>query len=163
MITVIAVLAMIVGVQQQEYRPVDFNVPEVVQERAEREHLFEKYRVRDAVNPFYLRGDFDGDGKLDYAVLVESKTNHKRGIALFLTSQRLIRVLGAGTKFTNAGDDFAWMDAWSVYGKRPVERGADEGPPPKLIAEAILVEKSESASALIYWDGKTFRWYQQGD
>jgi hypothetical protein len=28
---------------------------------------------------------------------------------------------------------------------------------------AILAEKQESASGLIFWDGKQYRWYQQGD
>ena len=28
---------------------------------------------------------------------------------------------------------------------------------------ALLVEKSEAASALIYWDGKRYVWSQQGD
>ncbi len=32
------------------------------------------------VNPFYIRGDFDGTGPLDVAVLVVEKATGKRGI-----------------------------------------------------------------------------------
>jgi hypothetical protein len=55
------------------------------------------------------------------------------------------------------------MDVWQVYPRGPVEEGVEAGPPPKLRGEALLVEKSESASALIYWNGKRYVWYQQGD
>ncbi|MGA3286871.1 MAG: hypothetical protein ABSD46_05570 [Bacteroidota bacterium] len=34
------------------------------------------------LNPFYLRGDFDADGKLDYAVLIKHKKYGKSGIAI---------------------------------------------------------------------------------
>jgi hypothetical protein len=35
-----------------------------------------------ALNPFYLRGDFNGDGKPDVAILVKNKTPGKLGIAI---------------------------------------------------------------------------------
>jgi hypothetical protein len=44
-----------------------------------------------------------------------------------------------------------------------VGRGADQKKPPVLRGDALYVEKTESASAIIYWDGSTYRWYQQGD
>jgi hypothetical protein len=75
-------------------------------------------------------------------------------------------VLGAGTKSrTGAGDSDDWdfFDSWQVFGKRTVGNCAGEGVPPKLIGEAILIERSEAASGLLYWDGQKFRWYQQGD
>jgi hypothetical protein len=34
---------------------------------------------------------------------------------------------------------------------------------PLLSGGALLVEKSEAASALIYWNGKRYVWSQQGD
>jgi hypothetical protein len=120
------------------------------------------------LNPFYLRGDFDGDGVMDYAMLVSRRNDNKKGIAIWLSSapkSRLI-IIGAGTKSRAGGgeyDDWDFFDAWQVYGKRRVAHGAGEGEPPKLIGEAILIERTEAASGLLYWDGKGFRWYQQGD
>jgi hypothetical protein len=112
------------------------------------------------IAPCVLHGDFDGDGKTDVAVLVESSAK-KRGIAIFRAHGRT-SLLGAGHAVGNGGDDFTWMDHWALYPRGPVRR-FEEAAPPRLRGDALLVEKTESASALIYWDGKGFRWYQQGD
>jgi len=42
----------------------------------------------------------------------------------------------------------AWKDS-----RRSLKDGGD----------ALLVSKSETASALIYWNGKRYTWLQQGD
>jgi hypothetical protein len=111
------------------------------------------------LNPFYLRGDFDGDGRPDYAVLVRRGSN--RGIALCRGSSPKAITLGAGSAFNEMTDlDFT---SWHIYDKHFVERGVGEGSPPKLMGKAIWIEWDESASALIYWNGRGFSWYQQGD
>jgi hypothetical protein len=115
------------------------------------------------VNPFYLQGDFDGDGRRDTAILVKNRASGKFGIAVFLAGGKSPIVLGAGKGFGNGSDDFSWMDAWSVQPKGPVRQGASNEPPPKLKGDALLVMHTESASALVYWNGKSFAWYQQGD
>jgi|KBSMisStaDraftv2_1062788.scaffolds.fasta_scaffold154386_2 hypothetical protein len=84
-----------------------------------------------------------------------------------------MQVLGAGGKKIHVGtqadghdlSDFDWMDAWQVYGR--VELTANElndkstlGP---MTGEGLLVEKTESASSIIDWDGAKFRWYQHSD
>ena len=115
------------------------------------------------VNPFYLQGDFNGDGKLDTAILIEHKATGKAGFAIVHRGSTIVRILGAGRGFSNGGDNFSWLDAWYTYAKERVVQGAEEGVPPKLIGDAIMVIKTGSASALIYWDGTRYRWYQQGD
>ncbi|MGC1492519.1 MAG: hypothetical protein WA798_14205, partial [Candidatus Acidiferrum sp.] len=72
----------------------------------------------------------------------------------------------AGIPFRVSGEaspDLNFLNTWKVYAKGPVERGVGSGAPPHLIGEALLVGKRESASGLIYWNGKSFVWYQQGD
>ena len=111
------------------------------------------------LNPFYVRGDFDGDGKPDYAVLVRKGQN--RGIVICRAASVKAVILGAGSAFNQMTDmDFT---SWDIYDKRPVEQGAGERPPPKLLGDAIWIEWEESASALVYWTGRKFAWYQQGD
>jgi hypothetical protein len=124
------------------------------------------YSLDGSLNPFYLRGDFDGDGQADYAFRIKSKSGNNSGIAVWLSSQKKLIVLGAGTPFRVSGSltsNLDFLDTWKVYGKKPVERGVQSGAPPRLIGEAILVGKRESAGGLIYWNGKIFMWYQQGD
>ncbi len=70
------------------------------------------------INPFFQRGDFDGDGLADLAILVRQKATGKIGI-LFLHRKGGRALLGAGRAFGNGGDDFAWMDLWSVEDRGP--------------------------------------------
>ena len=72
------------------------------------------------------------------------------------------QVLGAGTEFHKMTD--LNFDAWQVHPKTtPVEKGVGERALPILRGDAILIIWEESASALIYWNGNRFAWYQQGD
>ncbi len=142
------------------------NIPNDVIEAVSSGHFAETYVLDGRINPFYLRGDFDGDGKPDYAFWIKAKAGGETGIAIWLSSQQKFIILGAGVPFRFAGStesNFEYLNVWEVYGKRPVERGVEAGAPPNLIGEAILVGRSESGSGLIYWTGKTFKWYQQGD
>ncbi|HMV00761.1 MAG TPA: hypothetical protein PKD04_06735 [Rhodocyclaceae bacterium] len=122
-----------------------------------------EFSYSNRLNPFIVQGDFDGDGRPDAAILIRRKDNGKTGIAVFHSGSKTIHILGAGRPVGNGGDDFSWMDAWYVYGKGLVERGAQPGSPPRLRGDALMVIKTESASGLIYWSGTGYRWYQQGD
>ena len=113
------------------------------------------------MNPFYLRGDFNGDGKIDVADLVKQRSTGKIGIAIINGATNKVTILGAGTAIGNGGDDFEWMDSWEIYSK--ADRIASGTSVPKLRGDALLVSKSEAASALIYWNGKRYIWRQQGD
>lgn len=123
--------------------------------------LFAKnYDLSFHINPFYLRGDFDGDGKTDVAVLVKQRSTGKFGIAIVHGANNKVTILGAGTSIGNGGDDFEWMDSWEIYSKDRATKGTRT---PKLRGDALLLSKSEAASALIYWNGQRYIWLQQGD
>jgi hypothetical protein len=139
------------------------SIPPGVIEAFRKSGLAEKYMFSTGVNPFYVQGDFNGDGKLDCAILVKQKSSGKLGIAIVHAGVNNVKVLGAGRAFGNGGDDFSWMDAWYVYSKGPVSLGVGEGSPPKLKGDALMLIKTESASSLVYWTGTQYRWYQQGD
>ena len=114
------------------------------------------YRYFNGLHPSYLEADFNGDKKQDVAVLIRNKSSGKIGIAVVLRDKG-ITILGAGTPFGNGGDNFDWMDSWSISKKGKVNGT------PTLIGDALLVEKMDSASAIVFWDGKEYQWYQQGD
>ena len=122
-----------------------------------------KYAFSAHINPFYVQGDFNGDGKLDTAILIKQKATGKNGFAIVHGGSTIVKIFGAGRNFGYGGDDFSWLDAWYTHAMGKVSQGAEEGGPPKLIGDAIMVIKTESASALIYWAGTQYEWYQQGD
>jgi hypothetical protein len=125
--------------------------------------LYRQYDISSHLKPSYLRGDFDGDGKPDVAVLIKQKKSGKIGIAVCHSSTNKILLIGAGTGVGNGGDNFDWMDIWSVTPKATAARKLGKATAALLKGDVLHVEKSESASALIYWDGKKYVWRQQGD
>jgi len=146
-------------------RGIDVNLPPSVLKRFESEKFLKGYDLCDKINPFYLRGDFDGDGIPDYAILVTSRSTKQVGIAIARSGAKKIAVLGAGGVNLQDGSvkDFAWMDAWVVERKHRLEPNNWDKPLAQMVGEGIDVEKSESSSALIYWDGKQYRWFQTSD
>ena len=139
-----------------------YDIPEVISRAVTNGLLAKKYELSFRVNPFYLRGDFIGDGKADIAVLVKQRSTGKLGIAIINGATDKVTVIGAGNAIGNGGDDFEWMDMWQVYSKGRAAQKA-EGSVPHLRGDALLVGKSETASALIYWNGKHYVWFQLGD
>ena len=141
------------------------NLPEEIYHFYDQKEIRTVYAIRTDLNPFYLRGDFDGDNMPDCAMsIVERKTN-KKGILVYHAGTKTHYVIGAGKPLTSGrgGDDYKWMDAWKVYTVRKVGLGAGETAQITLKGEGIHVFKLEAASGIIYWAGKEYRWYQQGD
>ena len=129
------------------------------------------YDLSCTLNPTHLQGDFDGDGKPDYAILVVNKATKKHGIAVVKSSATAVEILGAGgTKLrVSSGpdsywlDDFDWMDRWHVEPKHKVTEGLGSKVAATMRGDGIVVEKSEAASALVFWNGKRWLWKQMGD
>jgi hypothetical protein len=139
------------------------DVPDSVKKALTKGSTGKEYDLSFRMNPSYLEGDFNGDGKMDVAVLVKERTTGKSGIAIVHGTTGKITILGAGIAIGNGGDNFEWMDSWQVYSKARAAHVANETSVPRLRGDALLVEKSEAASALIYWNGKRYLWSQQGD
>ena len=121
------------------------------------------YALSARMNPYFLQGDFNGDGRLDLAVLIEHKKTAQHGIAVLHAGTPTAIVLGAGREIGNGGADFSWLDAWSLYERKAISPSARGKNSPALRGDALLVQKLESASGLLYWDGTAYRWHQQGD
>jgi len=125
--------------------------------------LDRQYEFSSHLKPSHLSGDFDGDGKPDIAILVKQKSSGKIGIAICHSSTNKVLFVGAGTEVGNGGDNFDWMDIWNVTLKATAGKKVGRAAAALLRGDALHVEKSESASALIYWNGKRYAWRQQGD
>lgn len=82
-----------------------------------------------------------------------------------------VEVLGAGGAKLRVGtgsdsylwDDFDWMDEWYVERKQKVSEELGSEVAATMRGEGIVVAKSESASALVFWNGKRWLWKQMGD
>jgi len=147
----------------QTATPQPRNIPELVQRAVTNGSLAKGYDVSFHLIPSYLQGDFNGDGNIDVAVLVKQRATGKIGIAIVHGGMGKATILGAGTAIGNGGDDFAWMDSWQVYAKNRAAHAAGETGVLRLRGDALLVGKTEAASALIYWNGEKYVWLQQGD
>jgi hypothetical protein len=117
------------------------------------------YVISTKIAPSYLKADFDGDGHPDLAVVVNRRS--EQGIVVCRSGAATPTLLGAGTAFNEMPNlDFT---GWSLHPKnRRVARAYGQRRPPILAGDALLLEW-ESASAIVYWNGKRFAWYQQGD
>ena len=147
----------------QTATPQPRNIPELVQRAVTNGSLAKGYGVSFHLIPSYLQGDFNGDGNIDVAVLVKQRATGKIGIAIVHGGMGKATILGAGTAIGNGGDDFAWMDSWQVYAKNRAAHAAGETSVLRLRGDALLVSKTDAASALIYWNGEKYVWLQQGD
>jgi len=141
----------------------ELNIPTWVKDEFRNRSLNETYEYYYTMNPVYIRGDFDGDSEPDIAVMVMNKKTRKVGIFVVHYKGKNTFLLGAGEKIGNGGDNFDWLTNWAVERKGAVGLGASDKVPPKTTGESIFVEKTESASAVLYWDGDSYNWYQQGD
>lgn len=55
------------------------------------------------------------------------------------------------------------MDEWYVERKQKVSEELGSEVAATMRGEGIVVAKSESASALVFWNGKRWLWKQMGD
>ena len=139
------------------------DVPDAVKKALTNWPAGKKHDLSFWIKPSYLDGDFNGDGKMDTAVLVKERSTGKLGIAILDGTTGKVTILGAGNGIGNGGDDFEWMDSWQVSSKTRAAHASDETSALRLRGDALLVEKSEAGSALIYWNGKRYVWSQQSD
>jgi hypothetical protein len=109
------------------------------------------------VNPFYLQGDFHGDGRLDLAVQVQDSSSNKRGILIIHRKDLAPHLLGAGVTLGTGGDDFSWQSQWSVDDASVLKDTHAVG------HQLLYVGKGDSAGGLVWWNGRRYVWTQWGD
>ena len=82
---------------------VNWNLPTWVNNSFQENELDKSYEFVHLINPFLLRGDFNGDNSPDICVLIKEKISGKRGIAIFHGASNDYYIMGAGQSFENGG------------------------------------------------------------
>jgi len=118
-----------------------------------------------ATNPYYLRGDFDADGKPDYAAAIKGRKTRRNGVLVCTTSNGVF-LLGADNPLNPPfsdmpGDNFVaphWQVLTTAETKALGKYSTTvPNPLPEFKGETIAMIWEDGIS-LIYWDGKKFRW-----
>jgi len=143
--------------------PPRINLPGWVCEATYSAGLQRTYTPYTKMNPFFISGDFDGDGSTDIAVWVQHNKTHKRGVLILTKDGNNTFIAGAGRNVEERGDDYGGLDAWSMLRKGEVLDSRYEDGKVTLKGDAIILEKSESAGFAIYWNGQAFKFYQVSD
>ncbi len=128
------------------------------------------YELSDFVNPFYFEEDFNGDGKLDVALLIKNIKTTETGILIIHGSTKDHFIFGAGTNTEDWPNTYSWMDVWKIFrGSKTheltyLDNGDIDGSIEISIAYPSLeIIKTEAASGLLYWNGNEYKWAQQSD
>lgn len=110
--------------------------------------------VNRRINPFYLRGDFNGDRRMDFVFLVQDRKSKKEGFAFCFAGSAKGHIVGAGKPIALEGgilgDDFSELDNWGVA----------EGWSTKPKRDGVYVAKAEAGSAVLIWNGRRIIWQQ---
>ena len=140
------------------------NLPGWVCVQASQLKLHETYRLRTTLNPFYLAGDFNADGRQDLAVWVESIKSQKVGILIIHGGITAITVIGAGVNWDRRGQDYSWTDMWSIEPKGTTCQSPLEGDRKVVLkGDTLVLMRSESAAFAVHWSGTKYRSYQLSD
>lgn len=136
--------------------------------------LEKKYELSAYRKPYFLLADFNGDKRDDVAALVIDKTTKKKGILIIHAESKSYYLFGAGNDNTNGGADFKWLDKWGLYkekeaGETIYAKDGDiiDWKTHKLLRPAIILwdveDGYEYSGGVLYWNGKRYIWYQQGE
>jgi hypothetical protein len=139
-------------------------LPDPIERCLEMPNVGARSEVSKTVNPFYLRGDFDGDGKSDYAVAVKGKVSGRLRVLMCMGSNSAI-FLGSengDNPFSDMKDDNFFAPNWMVYTVSEAKRiGRYKSNEPRRLATIrgeVLVMWWEDGMSAIYWDGSAFKW-----
>jgi hypothetical protein len=117
------------------------------------------------INPFYLRGDLDGNEETDYVIIVKAQKNPQiRGMVICKDSRQsfLFGELAQSAKpFSDMSNDNFVGDNWEILTKPETKSIVTEGPDRKPLGNQAKGESVgfifEGGGFFIYWNGKEFK------
>ncbi|MBQ4819630.1 SH3 domain-containing protein [Aquimarina sp. MMG016] len=142
--------------------------------------LTETYNLRTDNNPFYLKGDFNGDQVEDHAILIRDKNNNSEnelpdGKIAIIHQADSPKIIVLGSKDDPFGDsNYNWVGyfekvskgtkIWSNWDDEKDDFLMEDPPEHKkhkLLTDAFFVHNLESCGGgYIYWNKGTYKWMQ---
>jgi len=120
------------------------------------------FKIDTRINPYYLRGDFDGDGKLDFAVMVTRNNSKTLGLIICQGDGQSF-VLGAGSqpKFSTMSEDNFLSSDWEVVTLAEFRELLYDKKLAGTAKGEVICLTWEDGNGYIYWDGKQYRWFSE--
>lgn len=144
---------------------VGLQLPELVKECMEKADVKGKVRIVPIGKSYFLKGDFDSDKLVDYAVPIQGTRTRRNGV-LICNGKKQVFILGGDMRtdppFSDMPDDNFVGPRWKIMSKSEAENlyNYDGDKPvraafPKGDSIAFLWE---DGAGVIYWDGSRYRW-----
>lgn len=114
----------------------------------------------------WLEPDLNGDGKKDFVASIIRRSDGAPGLAMCLSAGDRLILAGFEGRIGRHLDPafFDRADFWSVHPPGQVAQANQEGAPPYLKGEGVLLGKQDASSVLVYLDdGLRVSSYWQGD
>lgn len=142
--------------------------------QAEERGLYDReaFPILRAMNPFFIRGDFDGNGELDIAFWVQNGDTGERGVAILHSTLNRMYIFGAGRSRPDpqgASSTQVWVDAWHLVPVGQTEThpfndipeiGVREGQPFTLERETLEFVNLGKSAFVFYWaNGKYWEFW----
>ena len=140
--------------------------PSATQECLSKVNVGEPFEFDLSINPYYLRGNFNGNKIVDYAIVIAGKKTKKTGLVICQDSKTPF-VFGAlansKTPLTDMENDNFIARSWDIISNEEVRSWFANDP--SEINKKLTVAKGEIIEFIyekdgvlyIYWDGKNFR------
>ncbi len=114
------------------------------------------------MNPYFIRGDFNGDGEIDVAFWVQEKESELRGVAIIHSTLDTLYVFGAGRPRPTGGSqgNQVWVNAWHLLPVGHIEEhpwsdvpeiGAVTGRPFTFERETLQFHHLGKSVFVFYW------------
>jgi hypothetical protein len=137
-------------------------LPPKLQSLLSRSQRLSGLEVNTSATPPFLVGDFDGDGKSDYAVQLKRTGGTAEEIAILLGAGKVLLI----SDEQSIGHNYPGGE-WGVLPKNTAVHSVPELnkglPAPKLTGDAIELTRPESSQAVLYWSAGRPRLYWTAD
>jgi hypothetical protein len=104
-----------------------------------------------SINPYYISGDFDGDGFTDIAVQVKTSRDQRQGILLCFAKR--------DSALRGADNPLPWKDVLPFDDWMLIRKGSKRlSIYPELKFDTLAWFNGDGRGVFLYWDGNKFDW-----